>query len=36
MFAGLQGVAQVKALWPDSEVVRVVERYPDQPAQEDA
>lgn len=47
MFAGLQGVAAVKALWPNSEVIEVRERaplgappepvelYPDEPAQED-
>lgn len=35
MFAGLQGVAEVKALWPGAEITRV-ERYPDEPAQEDA
>jgi hypothetical protein len=34
MFAGLQDVAKVKALWPGAEIVRV-ERYPDEPAQED-
>ncbi len=35
MFAGMQSVATVKALWPGAEIVRV-ERYPDEPAQEDA
>jgi hypothetical protein len=35
MVAGLQGLAAVKELWPDSEVVRVLERYPDEPAKED-
>jgi len=33
MFAGLQGVAQVKALWPGAEITRVIERYPDEAAQ---
>jgi len=36
MFAGLQGVAQVKALWPGAEITRVINKYPDEPAQEDA
>lgn len=36
MFAGLQGVAQVKALWPGAEITRAIDRYPDEPAQEDA
>jgi len=35
MFAGMQTVATVKALWPGAEITRV-ERYPDEPAQEDA
>lgn len=39
MFVGLQGVAKVKSLWPDAEVVgarnKVVDLYPDEPAQED-
>jgi hypothetical protein len=34
MFVGLQDIAKVKALWPGAEIVRV-ERYPDDPAQED-
>jgi hypothetical protein len=36
MFAGLQGVAKVKALWPGAEITKVINRYPDEPAQEDA
>lgn len=36
MFAGLQGVAHVKALWPGAEITKVIDRYPDEPAQEDA
>lgn len=32
MFAGLQDVAKVKALWPGAEITRI-ERYPDEPAQ---
>jgi hypothetical protein len=36
MFAGLQGVAKVKALWPGAEITRVINKYPDEPAQEDA
>jgi hypothetical protein len=35
MFVGLQSVATVKSLWPGSEIARVVERYPDEPAQHD-
>jgi hypothetical protein len=35
MWVGLQNLAMVKELWPDVEVVRVVERYPDEPAKED-
>lgn len=39
MFAGLQGVAQVKALWPDSEITEVrpkrVDLYADHAARED-
>lgn len=35
MFAGLQSVAKVKALWPGAEIVRmssrVVDRFPDEP-----
>lgn len=34
MFAGMQSVAKVKALWPGAEITRV-ERYADEPAQED-
>ena len=36
MFAGLQSVAQVKALWPGVEIVRMgsrlIDRFPDEPA----
>jgi hypothetical protein len=39
MFAGLQTVATVKALWPGAEIMsargKAIERYPDEPAQED-
>jgi hypothetical protein len=35
MFAGAQSLAMVKELWPDSEVVRIVDKYPDEPAKED-
>jgi hypothetical protein len=35
MWVGLQNLATVKELWPDVEVVRVVEKYPDEPARED-
>jgi hypothetical protein len=35
MWVGLQTLATVRELWPDSEVVRVVERYPDEPVKED-
>ena len=35
MWAGLQTLATVKELWPDAEVVRVVDKYPDEPAKED-
>lgn len=38
MFAGLQDIATVKALWPGAEIVcagKHIERYPDEPAQED-
>lgn len=35
MFVGLQSVAAVKGLWPGAEITRVVERYPDEPAQFD-
>lgn len=35
MFAGMQTVAKVKALWPGAEITRI-ERYADEPAQEDA
>lgn len=36
MFAGMQSVAKVKALWPGAEIVSAIDRYPDNPAQEDA
>lgn len=35
MAAGLQTLGTLRELWPDVEVVRVVERYPDEPAKED-
>lgn len=35
MFAGMQTVAKVKALWPGAEITRI-ERYADEPAQEEA
>ena len=35
MFVGMQSVAKVKALWPGAEITRI-ERYVDEPAQEDA
>jgi hypothetical protein len=35
MWVGLQTLATIKELWPDAELVRVVERYPDEPAKED-
>ena len=35
MAAGLQTLATLRELWPDAELVRVVERYSDEPAKED-
>lgn len=38
MFVGGQALAQVKGLWPDAKIVgsRKIERYPGEPAQEEA
>jgi uncharacterized protein (DUF849 family) len=38
MFVGGQALAQVKGLWPDAKIVgsRRIERYPGEPAQEEA
>jgi len=35
LYAGLQMIGKVQELWPDARVVSVVEKYPDEPAQED-
>lgn len=39
MVVGLQDIAKVKALWPGAEIINAgpkrIERYPDEPAQED-
>lgn len=35
MFVGMQAVAQVKALWPGAEITKVINKYPDEPAQAD-
>lgn len=35
MAAGLQTLATLREFWPDAELIRVVEKYPDEPAQED-
>lgn len=35
MAAGLQTLATLRELWPDVELVRVVERHPDEPAQDE-
>jgi hypothetical protein len=35
LYAGLQMIGKIQELWPDAKVVRVVEKYPDEPARED-
>jgi hypothetical protein len=35
LYASLQAIRKVQELWPDARVVRVVEKYPDEPAKDD-
>jgi hypothetical protein len=35
MVAGIQTLGTLRELWPDVEIIRVTDRYPDEPAKED-